>query len=357
MNLHDQTISRRRTCRGATDTRDGDGRAALVVAGEGRRPRRRPARNRDAEGVRDLGWPLARRLLGRPASPRSQPAPSAARSPRRSRSGNDVSGSGGVDAALGVDGTLAVAWTAGGSAHVAVGPVGQRGAQTDLPGANVSDVAVTVAADGTVTVAYRTKPAASSYELMAATAAPGAALWHADQARTARPRASTASTRRRAWVERSRSPTGNLHRATTPTRSSARRAPRTLARHQSLMTPAPTSPDIATRIAFDADGTIVAAWTNYGGAAYALRAPGAANRLPRPRSAPPARRRICSTSRRRRRAAPSAAWSAAGQIKAATKAPGAGFGDTQKVIAETSRDRRSARRHGTAGRTDHRRGQ
>ena len=52
--------------------------------------------------------------------------------------GNDATGTAGLDAALGANGTLAVAWTSGGSAHVAVAPAGQRAAaQSDLPGANV----------------------------------------------------------------------------------------------------------------------------------------------------------------------------------------------------------------------------
>ena len=53
--------------------------------------------------------------------------------------GRDEAGTSGLDAALGADGTLAVAWIAGGGAHVAVAPAGQRpAAQTDLPGAGVA---------------------------------------------------------------------------------------------------------------------------------------------------------------------------------------------------------------------------
>ena len=148
-----------------------------------------------------------------------------------------------------------------------------RAAQSDLPGANVERHRRRRRARRHGDRRLPHKPAANSYQLVAATAAPG--LRSARRRRFTPPRrASTASTPPQAPAEPSRSLTGAWRRATAPTRSCGRPAPPASARRRRSR-PA-TPPDIQTQIAFEADGTIVAAWANYGGAAYALRAPGAA---------------------------------------------------------------------------------
>jgi hypothetical protein len=244
----------------------------------------------------------------------------------------DEAGSAGVDAALGADGTLAVAWTAGGAAHVAVAPAGQRPAgQTDLPGAGVSDIAVAVAPDGAVTVAYRTKTGASSYALMAAHAAPGGAFGEPVTLHTsgqgidgldaaAGPGGAVAIAYRRL------APRYRAYAVVRPA-GGAFGAPQALS-------PA-TQPDLQTRIAFQGDGTVVAAWTNTGGAAYALRAPGAPEfGAPAPLGAAEATYQLDLAPTPQGGIA--AAWSTGSQVRAAVKAPGAGFGDAQTVVAVES---------------------
>jgi hypothetical protein len=246
--------------------------------------------------------------------------------------GSDVSGTSGADAALGANGTLAVAWIAGGTAHVAVGPAGQRGTQTDLPGADVSDVAVAVAPDGTVTVAYRAKPAANSYQLLAATAAPGAAFGAPVTLHTstqgidgldaaAGPDGAVAIAYRRL------APRYRAYAVVRPAGAAAFGEPQALS--------AGTMTDIQTRIAFAADGTIVAAWTNNGGAAYALRAPGATT-FGAPAPLGPGEPTFLLDLAPTPQGGTVAAWSTGSQVKAAIKAPGAGFGDAQNVLPVNS---------------------
>jgi hypothetical protein len=247
--------------------------------------------------------------------------------------GADASGSGGVDAALGAGGTLAVAWTTGGTAHVAVGPAGQRGTQTDLPGANVSDVAVAVAPDGTVTVAYRTKPAVNSFELLAATAAPGAAFGppvtlHTSSQGIDALDAAAGPDGAVAIAYRRLAPRYRAYAVVRPAGAAAFGEP------QSLSSGALT--DIATRIAFEADGTIVSAWTNQGGASYAVRAPGAAAFAAPAPLGPAGEQTFLIDLAPTQQGGTVAAWSAAGQVKAAVKTPGGGFGEAQNVLPANS---------------------
>jgi hypothetical protein len=175
--------------------------------------------------------------------------------------------------AVGADGTSAAAWEVGGQARVAVAAPGARfGSATALPGAGVNAIDVAVAADGTTTVAYRTH-AASGYQLLAATAPKGQPFGV--------PQVLDSGTSAIGSVRIAAGPGGAVaivytHIAGTyRTRATVRAAgaasfdaPQTLS--------SGTQSDIDPQVAFDADGTIVAAWANPGGAQYALRGPGQA---------------------------------------------------------------------------------
>jgi hypothetical protein len=183
-------------------------------------------------------------------------------------------GTAGIDSAIGPDGTVAVAWTAGGAGHVTiVKPGGDVLSQGDLPGAGVNAIGVGIASDGSVIAAYRTKESASSYSLRVAVA--GAATGTFGEPVTLESPAATDS------IDVATGPGGaaaiayrqlvGKYRA----RVAVRPAGASAFEPGQAMTAIGEQADYTPQVAFDADGSLVAAWGNPAGALYALRPVGA----------------------------------------------------------------------------------
>jgi hypothetical protein len=181
----------------------------------------------------------------------------------------------GTDAAVGGDGTVAVAWASGGTGHVSiVTPGGSVLPQADLPGGGVNAIGVGIASDGSTIVAYRTKESASAYSLRVAVAAAGSssfgepaliesgAATDSIDVATGPGGAAAVAYRQLAGKYRARV-------AVRPAGAGAFEA------GQPMTVAAADRDDFSPRVAFDSDGTVVAAWGSPGGAQYALRAPGA----------------------------------------------------------------------------------
>jgi hypothetical protein len=179
----------------------------------------------------------------------------------------------GLDAAAAADGTVAVAWVSGGSGHVSiVSPGGEVKPQADLPGAGVNAIGVAIAPDGSTIVAYRTKEAPNSYTLRVATAAPGSSSFGEPAA-----------------IETGAA-TDSIDVATGPGGAAAVAYRKLAGKYRARVAVRPAGAgafepgqalgtageldDFTPRVAFDADGTLVAAWGNPAGGLYALRAPG-----------------------------------------------------------------------------------
>jgi hypothetical protein len=181
----------------------------------------------------------------------------------------------GLASAIGADGTVAVAWSSGGSAHASVvAPGGGVIGTADLPGAGVNALGAAVAADGTVLVAYRTKESANAYTLRLATAAPGSATFSApvtidDGSATDSINIATGPGGAVAIAYRKLTGKYRARVAVRPAGAGAFEAGQAL-------TQLGDEADYSPHVAFDASGTIVAAWGNAAGAQYALRSPGAA---------------------------------------------------------------------------------
>ncbi|MCW2982586.1 MAG: hypothetical protein JWR63_156 [Conexibacter sp.] len=183
----------------------------------------------------------------------------------------------GLDSAIGADGAVAVAWTSGGAGHVTVvKPGGDVLTQADLPGAGVNAIGVGVVDDGSVVVAYRTKESASSYSLRVATLPAGSATFGAPVV--------VESPAAVDFIDVATGPGGAValayrQLAGAPGKYRARVAvkPAGAAGFEpgQALGAASDQDDFAPQVAFDRDGTVVAAWGNPAGALYALRAPGA----------------------------------------------------------------------------------
>src|SRR4051795_11687755 len=180
----------------------------------------------------------------------------------------------GTDAAVGPDGTVAVAWAAGSAGHVSiVKPDGTVLPQADLPGSGVNAIGVGIASDGSTIVAFRTKEAANAYSLRVATAAPGSATFGEPV------------------VLESGAATDSYDIATGPGGAAAIAYRKLAGKYRARVAvreagtsafeagqPLPTAgelDDFSPRVAYDGDGTLVAAWGNPAGGLYVLRAPGA----------------------------------------------------------------------------------
>jgi hypothetical protein len=182
----------------------------------------------------------------------------------------------GLDSALGADGTVAVAWAAGGSGHVTiVRPDGVVASRTDLPGAGVNAIGVAVGADGTVVVAYRTKESANAYSLRAATMPAGSGAFGAPETIES-PAAvdviDVAAGPGGAFAVAYRQLTGpGGYRARVAVRPGGAAA----FEPGQAMASASDTDDFSPRVAYDADGTLVAVWGNAAGALWAQRPPAA----------------------------------------------------------------------------------
>ncbi|HWH93061.1 MAG TPA: hypothetical protein VNT03_04300 [Baekduia sp.] len=180
----------------------------------------------------------------------------------------------GTNTAVAGDGTVAIAWAAGGAGHVSiVTPSGSVLPQADLPGAGVNAIGVGIASDGSAIVAYRTKESGSSYALRVAIAAAGSSTF-------GEPVTLDAS-----------APTDSIDVATGPDGAAAIAYRKLVGKYRARVAVRPAGAsafeagqafsaagdqdDYSPQVAFDGDGTIVAAWGNAAGAQYALRAPGA----------------------------------------------------------------------------------
>ena len=184
------------------------------------------------------------------------------------------SGSVGLDAATAPDGSVAVAWAASGSGHVSlVSPGGSVLSQADLPGAGVNAIGVGIASDGSTIVAYRTKESKNSYSLRVATAAPGSATFGEP--------VSLETTAATDSIDVATGPDGaaaiayrklvGKYRA----RVAVRPAGAAAFEPGQPMTTNGDLDDFTPQVAFDGDGSLVAAWGNPAGAQYALRPAGA----------------------------------------------------------------------------------
>jgi hypothetical protein len=187
--------------------------------------------------------------------------------------GTAPGGNVGVDAATAPDGTVAVAWVSGGSGHVSiVAPGGEVKGQADLPGGGVNAIGIAMGADGSTIVAYRTKEGPNAYSLRVAVAGPGSTTFGEPA------------------VIESGAATDSIDVATGPggaaaiayrklagkyrTRVAVRPAGAGAFEPGQAMTTAGDVDDFTPRVAFDSDGTLVAAWGNPAGGLYALRHPG-----------------------------------------------------------------------------------
>jgi hypothetical protein len=180
-----------------------------------------------------------------------------------------------VDGAVGPDGTIAVAWASGGTAHVAIaGPGGVFGTPVDFPETNADLVAVTIAADGATSVAYRSRAVPPGiYTVSTATAPPGSSAFAEPLAISSTPAGIDSIDvaavpgvvgvvfRKRAGTFKTYASLhhdGELNFETPQQVSSA------------------DDGDVGPQIVAEGDGTFVAAWANgVSGPAYAVRAAGA----------------------------------------------------------------------------------
>ena len=139
--------------------------------------------------------------------------------------GTPADGASGIDADLGADGTLAVAWVAGGAAHVTVvPPSGSPRPQIDLPAVGTNGVAVAVAPDASITLAYRTK-VGKTYGVDVVTAPPGGGFG-APTTLDSGTAGIDSPTSPRGPAARSRSPTARSSPSTARASRSAPQAPR-----------------------------------------------------------------------------------------------------------------------------------
>jgi hypothetical protein len=188
------------------------------------------------------------------------------------------SGNVGLDSALGADGTVAVAWAAAGAGHVTiVKPGGDVLTQADLPGAGVNSIGVGVGSDGSVIVAYRTKESPSAYSLRVAVLPPGRMTFDAPV--TVESPAAVDS------IDVATGPGGAAAIAYRQLAGAGKYRARVAVRPAGAaafepgqaMATAGELDDFTPQVAFDADGTVVAAWGNPAGALWTQRAPGAAS--------------------------------------------------------------------------------
>lgn len=177
--------------------------------------------------------------------------------------------------AAGADGTIAAVWSDNTQAHLAIAPPGGAfGTPIDLPGTGVNSLAVAVSPDGTTTVAWRTKATSPGvvYEVLAAQVPKGGAALGTPQvletgksgisyvaAAAGADGAVAVSYGRQATVSRTKV-------AVKPAGAAAFEAPQAVS--------SDTKSDIGSSIAFEKDGTIVAAWGNPDAGQVALRRPG-----------------------------------------------------------------------------------
>ncbi|WP_445150967.1 hypothetical protein [Baekduia sp. Peel2402] len=181
----------------------------------------------------------------------------------------------GLTSALGADGTVAIGWAAGGTGHVTVlAPNGSVRADAALPGTGVNSIDVGVTSDGAIVVAYRTKESANSYSLQVATMPAGTTAFGEPVALQSGAAVDSidVATGGGGAVAIAYRQLGGKYRARVavrPAGASAFEAGVAMSRSAS------EGDDYSPRVAFDADGTLVAVWGNAGGALYALRPAGA----------------------------------------------------------------------------------
>ncbi len=238
----------------------------------------------------------------------------------RAALGTPADGASGVDADLGADGTLAVAWVSGGSAHVTiVPPGGSPRPQIDLPAVGTNGVAVAVAPDASVTLAYRTK-AGKTYGVDVVTAPAGGAFGAPatldsgtsgiDSPDVAAGPGGALAVTYRKIISRYRARV-----AVRPAGATAFDTPQSVSGGDQAV--------IRTHVAFDSDGSVVAAWANGAAAQYAVRAAGgSAFGDPVTLADGASSLNLVTTPQ----GGTAAAWAGNGVIKAAVQAPGAAFG-------------------------------
>ncbi len=186
--------------------------------------------------------------------------------------GSSADGRLGARGAVGPQGQLAVAWATDRGAHVTVVPAGgQPGPTTDLPGNGVNTLGVAVAGDGSIIVAYRTKDAAKHYGLQVAIAPAGGAFGAPVTVDEGGPIDSieVAAGPDGALAIGYRKYTGGNYQAHAVVRGPGAAA------FGAAQRVSDGGDDFQPQVAFDSDGTVVAAWGSMAGGRYALRGPGA----------------------------------------------------------------------------------
>src|SRR3954469_7284350 len=177
---------------------------------------------------------------------------------------------GGARGAVGADGTLAAVWGSGGKGHLALGQIGGAFSVVDLPGDGANALDTAVSPDGTTTVAWRTKTADGTYQLLVAQAAKGGGLGEpqvldSGKAGISLVDAAAGANGAVAVAYTKIAPPYRTRVTVKPAGASAFEAPQTL----SSSARADTSPAVAVAT----DGTIVAGWANPEGGMVAFRRP------------------------------------------------------------------------------------
>jgi len=245
--------------------------------------------------------------------------------------GSASDGTLGVRGAMGPQGELGVAWAASRTAHVTVvSPGGAAGAQIDLPGAGVNALGVAVAGDGSVIVAYRTKNAANHYALPVAIATGGGGFGEPVVVDQGGPidNIEVAAGPDGALAIVYRKYTGGRYRAHVVVRTPGAA---TFTAPQQI---SDGGDDFLPQVAFDGDGTIVAAWGSVNGGRYALRAPAAtAFGAARPLGEGPATSVELTPTPN---GGVAAALAGGGRVQAAGQAQGGEFGPAAQVGSYTT---------------------
>lgn len=238
----------------------------------------------------------------------------------RAALGTLADGTASVDADLGADGTLAVAWATGNAVHVTVVPAGMPARpQIDLPAAGANGVAVAVAPDGAITVAYRTKNG-STYGVDVASAPAGGTFGvpvtvDSGTSGIDSPDVEVGAGGLTAVTYRKIISRYRARVAVRLAGAAAFEAPQTVSSGDPAV--------IRTRVALGSDGSVVAVWADGAAAQYAVRAAaGAAFGAPTTLGENAYAVNLVSTPQ----GGTAAAWAGNGTIQAAVQAPGVGFG-------------------------------
>ena len=227
---------------------------------------------------------------------------------------------GGARGAVGADGTVAAVWASSGKGHLALGTVaGTFAAPVDLPGDGVNALDVAVSPNGTATVAWRTKAADGTYQMLIAQAPKGGGLGEpqvvdSGKAGISLVDAAAGANGTVAVAYTKIAPPYRTRVTVKPAGAAAFEAPQPI----SSSTRADTSPAVSVAT----DGTVVAGWANPEAGMVAFRRPGAtAFEAPVSLGTPAFALDLQPTPQ----GGTALAFTAPSEIRAAVALPGAGF--------------------------------